>query len=88
MKELDIFRKYLNEDQNQSQVVFYGDGEEAKYPQIFNSKKEAILFANEQEWDEQVEVYKDGNYEYETQYHYHNPDDGENYNGYEIIELD
>jgi len=87
MEELNTFRKYLNENQNQFQVVFYGNGEEAKYSQIFNSKRESISFANGQEWDEQVEVYKDGDYRYETKYHYHNPEDEENYNEYEIIEL-
>jgi hypothetical protein len=70
------------------QVIFYGDGEEVPHTeQYFNSKIEAEKWAENQEWDEQVEFWGNSGPEYKTQYHYHNPQDKQNYDGYEVISI-
>jgi hypothetical protein len=67
------------------QVIFYGDGEDIPYTeQYFNSKIEAEKWAEEQEWDEQVEFWGDNDPEYKTQYYYHNPQNQQNYTGYGV----
>lgn len=69
------------------QVIFRDDeGNEVPYTdETFNSKIEAERWTEKQEWDEQVEVYQDGDYRFITKYHFHNPQDGENYTNYEVI---
>lgn len=67
------------------QVIFYGDGEDIPYTeQHFNSKTEAEKWAEDKEWDEQVEFWGDNGPEYKTQYYYHNPENKQNYTGYEV----
>ena len=67
------------------QVIFYGYDEEVPYTeQYFNSKIEAEKWAEEKEWNDQVEFWGDDGPEYKTEFYYHNPQDKQNYTGYEV----
>jgi hypothetical protein len=67
------------------QVIFYDSYDEVPYTeQYFNSKIEAEKWVEDNEWDKQVEFWGDNGPEYKTQYYYHNPQDQQNYTGYEI----
>ena len=68
------------------QLVFHDySGEDVPYTEkLFDTEMEADKFAQEYESDEEVEVYKDGDYRYETICRYYNPEDKESYFGYHI----
>lgn len=69
------------------QVIFYDDYDEVPYTeQYFDSKIEAEKWAEELEFDEQDIRYNSqtGDDEYYTKYSYHNPQDKQNYAGYEV----
>jgi hypothetical protein len=67
------------------QIIFYNDYEDIPYmEQYFDSKIEAEKWVEKQEWNEQVEFWGDNGPEYKTKYYYHNPEDKQNYDGYEV----
>jgi hypothetical protein len=71
------------------QVVFfddYGDDDIPYTEQYFNSKIEAEKWAEEQEFEEQDIRYNSETMddEYYTRYSYHNPQDKQNYPGYNV----
>jgi hypothetical protein len=85
LKELKT--KLLEEvTEEKYQVIFHDySGDDVPYTEkFFNSEMEAENFVQEYESDEEVEVYKDGDYRYETRYRYYNPEDQESYFGYHI----
>jgi len=69
------------------QVIFYDDVEDVPYTeQYFDSKIEAEKWAEEQEFDIQDIKYNPETMgdEFYTVYYYHNPQDKQNYEGYEV----
>ena len=78
--------KILNE--NKYQVVFYDDYTETPVKQLFDSKEEAEKWADGMEYDFQDIVINDrGDDEWKTFYKFHNPEDKETYNGYEVKQI-
>jgi hypothetical protein len=90
MESFDIAKwkkSFLTENiQEKYQVVFHDySGDDILYTgKLFNTEMEAENFVQDYESDEEVEVYKDGDYRYETRYRYYNPEDKESYFGYHI----
>ena len=79
--------KKINENaQEKYQVVFHDySGDDVPYTErFFDTEMEAENFVQDYESDEEVEVYKDGDYRYETRYRYYNPEDKESYFGYHV----
>lgn len=73
---------------NKYQVVFYDDCTETPVKQLFDSKEEAERWADGMEYDFQDIVINDrGDDEWETFYKFHNPEDKETYNGYEVKQI-
>jgi hypothetical protein len=69
------------------QVIFYDDYSDVPYTlQTFNSKSDAENWADSHEYDYEDEVYDPvtQDYKFEKIYKYHNPEDKESYNGYEV----
>jgi hypothetical protein len=80
-------KAFLNEGpQERYQVVFHDyAGEDVPYTeQFFSSLGDAEQFAIDSEWEEEVEVYKDDDYRYETRYRYYNPQEKESEFGYHV----
>jgi hypothetical protein len=75
---------------NKYQVIFWDiDYEETPVKQLFNSEKEAEEWADNQEWEEDYYAYDDekgGDY-IEYRRRWFNPEDKENYYGYEIKQI-
>lgn len=81
-------RKVLNE--NKYQVVFWNiNYDEYPVKQLFNSEKEAEEWAENTSWEEEYYAYDEergGDYlEHRTRYF--NPEDKENYYGYEVKQI-
>jgi hypothetical protein len=73
---------------NKYQVTFYDDFTETPVKQLFDSKEEAEQWADGLEYDYQDIVINDrGDDEWKTFYKFHNPEDKETYNGYEVKQI-
>lgn len=81
-----IIKEELNKVLNQKwQVIFYDDYTETPVKQLFDSKQEAEKWADGLEYDYQDIVINDrGDDEWKTFYKFHNPEDKETYNEYEV----
>jgi hypothetical protein len=69
------------------QVIFYDESEDVPYTeQYFDSKIEAEKWAEEQEFEEEDIKYNPETMddEFYTGYSYHNPEDKQNYKGYDV----
>jgi len=83
-----LIREEFNSPNEKWQIKFYGDdGEDVPYSELYPTEEAAVKFMRGQEWDEQVEFWGDNGPEYKTVSHYHNPEDGENYNDYELKKI-
>ena len=83
------FKKLITEASELYKIVYRDiEGDEVESSQRFNSKQEAEKFVESNEWEDHFERFdRNGNPEYATKTMYYNPDDKENYFGYNI-ELD
>jgi len=81
-----IIKEELNKVLNQKwQIRFYEDYTETPVKQLFDSKQEAEKWADGLEYDFQDIVINDrGDDEWKTFYKFHNPEDKETYNGYDV----
>lgn len=83
-----LIREELNSQKGKWQIKFSGDeGEDIPYSEIFPTEEAAVKFMRGQEWDEHVEFWGDNGPEYKIVFHYHNPEDGENYNDYSVEKI-
>lgn len=73
------------------QVIFYDDYSDVPYTlNLFNSESDAKKWAESHEYDYEDEVYDTtiSDYIFKKIYKYHNPEDGESYNGYEVKKVE
>jgi hypothetical protein len=90
MKDFNIHEwqaKFIREGRvNGYQVVFHDySGEGVPYTEhIFDSEIEADKWAMSHEYEEEVEVFRDGDYRYEMQTRYYNPQEKETAFGYHV----
>lgn len=81
-----IIKEEINKVLNQKwQIIFYDDYTDTPVKQLFDSKQEAEKWADGLEYDFQDIVINDrGDDEWKTFYKFHNPEDKETYNGYDV----
>jgi hypothetical protein len=85
-KKLKAEKESLKESQEKFQVIFRDiNSEETPVKQLFNSQKEAQDWVDSNEWEENHEFFnRDGEEEFGTRSRYYNPEDKDNYFGYDI----
>ena len=72
------------------QVIFDDHGDEVPYTlETWTTKGEAEKWAEDREFEYEDEIYDPHkeDYVYKTFYKYHNPEDGQVYNGYEVRKI-
>tara|TARA_R110000868_G_scaffold302491_1_gene563023 strand:+ start:1511 stop:1813 length:303 start_codon:yes stop_codon:yes gene_type:complete len=72
------------------QVIFDDHGDEVPYTlETWTTKGEAEKWAEDREFEYEDEIYDPikEDYVYKTFYKYHNPEDGQVYNGYEVRKI-
>lgn len=81
-----IIKEEIDKVLNQKwQIILYDDYTETPVKQLFDSKQEAEKWADGLEYDFQDIVINDrGDDEWKTFYKFHNPEDKETYNGYDV----
>jgi hypothetical protein len=81
-----IIKEEIDKVLNQKwQIIFYDDYTDTPVKQLFDSKQEAERWADSVEYDYQDIIINDrGDDEWKTFYKFHNPEDKETYNGYDV----
>jgi len=81
-----VYCKLKENNETKYQVIYRDiNSEETPVKQLFNSENEAQDWVDSNEWEENYEFFnRDGDEEFGTRNMYYNPEDKENYFGYDI----